>query len=114
MIVIHDCNDATLARLVSGTLAECLGVMPAVVVTGARQTGKTTLARELASGKRTYHSLDDMETGWLIRPVDYANLPPGGDITAGSTWNFQAWFRDPAAGGGCFDTSDAVSITFVP
>lgn len=52
--------------------------------------------------------------GWLIRAVDFESLPPGGEITAGSTWNFQAWFRDRLAGGGYFDTSDALSITFVP
>jgi len=35
--------------------------MPAVVVTGARQTGKSTLAAELAPGKRRYASLDDLD-----------------------------------------------------
>ena len=35
--------------------------MPAVVVTGARQTGKSTLAGELASRKRRYVSLDDLD-----------------------------------------------------
>ncbi len=33
-------------------------------------------------------------------------------ITAGSTWNFQAWFRDPAAGGAFFDLSDGLSVVF--
>ena len=32
-------------------------------------------------------------------------------ITAGSTWNFQAWHRDSAAGTSHF--TDAVSITFL-
>lgn len=35
--------------------------MPAVVVTGARQTGKSTLAERLAAGERRYHSLDDLD-----------------------------------------------------
>jgi hypothetical protein len=35
-------------------------------------------------------------------------------ITAGSTWNFQAWFRDPVAGGAFFDLSDGLSVTFAP
>jgi len=52
--------------------------------------------------------------GWLIRTVDYQNLPSGGQITAGSTWNFQTWYRDPLAGGSYFDASDALSISFVP
>jgi predicted AAA+ superfamily ATPase len=32
--------------------------MPAVVVTGARQTGKSTLAEVLAPGRRRFLSLD--------------------------------------------------------
>ena len=47
--------------------------------------------------------------GVLTAPVDYGALAPAGTILAGDTWNFQAWFR---AGGGTFDLSDAVSITF--
>ena len=52
--------------------------------------------------------------GTLTQVVDYTN-PPGNDgqILAGSTWRFQAWFRDPAAGGAFFDLSDGYSITFV-
>jgi hypothetical protein len=36
--------------------------MPAVVVTGARQTGKSTLAQALTPGNRRYLSLDDLDT----------------------------------------------------
>jgi len=39
---------------------------------------------------------------------------PAGQITAGSTWKFQAWFRDPAAGLSGFNLSDGLSVTFVP
>ncbi|MES2563966.1 MAG: AAA family ATPase, partial [Pseudomonadota bacterium] len=35
--------------------------MPAVVITGARQTGKSTLAEHLVSGDRLYRSLDDLD-----------------------------------------------------
>lgn len=35
--------------------------MPATVVVGARQTGKSTLARELIKGKRNFYTLDDLE-----------------------------------------------------
>ncbi len=41
MIVIHDTQ--TLPRLVGAALSERIRVMPAVVVTGARQAGKSTL-----------------------------------------------------------------------
>ena len=58
--------------------------------------------------------LNSGPSGELVFPVDYGSLPAGGQIVAGATWNFQAWFRDPAAGGAFFDTSDAISILFVP
>ena len=67
-------NDAILPRAVSVRLDSMMRVMPAVVVGGARQTGKTTLARAFASGEgggvrashpaaagRRYLSLDDMD-----------------------------------------------------
>ena len=59
MTIIHGMK--TLPRLVSAGLAQRLRVMPAVVVTGARQTGKSTLAEHLVEGARRYHSLDDFD-----------------------------------------------------
>jgi predicted AAA+ superfamily ATPase len=59
MKFIHDVNP--LPRLVSGALADRLAVMPAVVVTGARQTGKSTLAEQLVAGDRRYRTLDDFD-----------------------------------------------------
>ncbi|MCC7196398.1 MAG: ATP-binding protein [Gemmatimonadaceae bacterium] len=50
-----------LPRLVHAALAARLRVMPAVVVTGARQTGKSTLAERLTPGERRYRSLDDLD-----------------------------------------------------
>ena len=41
--------------------------MPAVVVTGARQAGKSTLVRDLAGGCRRYWNLDDWEVRDLAR-----------------------------------------------
>src|SRR5690348_16236490 len=41
--------------------------MPAVVVTGARQTGKSTLAEHLVPGERRYASLDDLDVLDLAR-----------------------------------------------
>ena len=43
-------------------------------------------------------------------------MPTGaaGQLLAGSTWNFQAWFRDPAAGGAFFNLSDGIEISFTP
>ncbi len=62
--------DATLPRLVGPSLQDRLRVMPAVVVTGARQTGKSTLAQELMPGGRRFLSLDDLDV------VDAARRDP--------------------------------------
>ncbi len=59
MIIIHIMN--ILPRLTEQTLAEQLRVMPVVVVTGARQTGKSTLVAERVSGVRRYATLDDLD-----------------------------------------------------
>ena len=49
----------------------------------------------------------------LSHQVDFTNPPAAsGQITPGSTWHFQAWFRDPAAGGAFFDLSDATTVVF--
>jgi hypothetical protein len=59
MIIIHDMK--TLPRLVGAALSERIRVMPAVVVTGARQTGKSTLVEHLIPGGRRYATLDDLD-----------------------------------------------------
>ena len=70
-------DSAPIPRLVARSLADRLRVMPAVVVTGARQTGKSTLVQALAPGGRRYFSLDDLDV------VDSARRDPevlvGGD-----------------------------------
>jgi hypothetical protein len=42
--------------------------------------------------------------------------PPqaSGTITAGSTWNFQFWYRDPTAGGAYYNLTDGTSALFCP
>lgn len=59
MIIMHAMK--TLPRAVVGALSDRLRVMPAVVITGARQTGKSTLAEQLVRGKRRYATLDDLD-----------------------------------------------------
>jgi hypothetical protein len=49
----------------------------------------------------------------MTMTIDLANPPSAsGTITAGSTWNFQAWYRDPVAGGSNYDLSNGLSVTF--
>ncbi len=51
----------------------------------------------------------------MARTLDLANPPaPAGQITAGSTWYFQAWFRDPGAGLSGFNLSNAIEVPFCP
>lgn len=59
MNIIHAVK--TLPRLVDEALAARLRVMPAVVLTGARQTGKSTVVEKLIPGERRYRSLDDFD-----------------------------------------------------
>jgi len=42
--------------------------------------------------------------------LDLDALPAGGQISPGQTWNFQVYFRDPAAGGAFFNSSDGLSV----
>ena len=60
MIIIHDMNRP-LPRLLTAAVTRAARAMPVVVVTGARQTGKSTLVRELLPGRRPYYSLDDLD-----------------------------------------------------
>ncbi len=59
MIIIHDMK--TLPRVLGAALSERVRVMPAVIVTSARQTGKRTLVEHLVSGERRYATLDDLD-----------------------------------------------------
>lgn len=50
-----------LRRILHNKLEARLAAFPVVVVTGARQTGKTTLVRELGGDARSYLTLDDYD-----------------------------------------------------
>lgn len=54
-------DRATLPRLVASAMGERLRAMPALVVTGPRQAGKSTLVQQLTPGKRRYRTLDDLD-----------------------------------------------------
>lgn len=65
MIIIHDVNDSPeyVPRVLEPLVRKVLASFPAVVVTGARQTGKSTLVRHLAAETgHEYLTLDDLET----------------------------------------------------
>ena len=77
MIIIHGVNNV--ARLASDALGRALRVMPVMVVTGARQTGKTTLARDLIGDQgRRFYTLDalDVFDQAMTKPEDLLRRAP--------------------------------------
>ncbi|MCY3804789.1 MAG: ATP-binding protein [Candidatus Saccharibacteria bacterium] len=50
-----------ISRLAQQVVQNHLKTMPVAVITGARQTGKSTLAKDLISPSRQFYSLDDFE-----------------------------------------------------
>ena len=78
MIILHPMKQYPLPRLVADSLETRLRVMPAVIVTGARQTGKSTLAQELTSERRRFLSLDDLDV------LDAARRDP--EALLGGNW----------------------------
>lgn len=61
---------------------------------------------------RAGHPVLVNQSGAAALPVDLTQLPAGAQITGGSTWNFQFWFREPVGAGS--NLSDAMRITFCP
>lgn len=61
MIIIHGMTNHPVPRFLSDTILRVSETMPVVVVTGARQTGKSTLVADLLPGRRAYHTLDDLD-----------------------------------------------------
>lgn len=53
--------------------------------------------------------------GTAAQPLDITNPPQAsGTITAGSTWYFQFWHRDPHAGGSNTNFTDGLKVPFCP
>jgi endonuclease/exonuclease/phosphatase family metal-dependent hydrolase len=55
--------------------------------------------------------------GDVLRQLDFTQGPASGGagrIQPGSTWRFQFWYRDPAAGGAHFNLSDGLAVQFCP
>ena len=56
-------------------------------------------------------------SGFVDRALDFTQAPLVGTpfaVQAGSTWNFQFAFRDAAAGGANFNSTNAARIVFCP
>jgi hypothetical protein len=85
----------------SGTTQQPLGNGFLCVSGGS--TGIARLPASLAVGGVLRHELD-----FAAPPYAAAKILPG------STWNFQAWYRDPAAGGASVNLSDGMTVQFIP
>lgn len=90
MIIIHTMSVSSLPRFVAKDLAARMRVMPAVVVAGARQTGKSTLAREFGPEGRRYLSLDDLDV------LDLARRDPDALVTLPDAVTLDEVQREPA------------------
>lgn len=58
-----------LPRLLTSTLNQALETVPAVLVTGPRQSGKTTLVRQELGAGSDYVTFDDPLERGLVREV---------------------------------------------
>jgi hypothetical protein len=65
------------------------------------------------SGQIFRYSPQSTQAGSATKLLDL-DAPPAeaGRVDPGSTWQFQFWFRDPAAGGSGWNLTDALEITF--
>ncbi len=61
---------------------------------------------------RAGHPVIVNQSGAAALPVDLTQLPGTAQITGGTTWNFQFWFREPVGAGS--NLSDAMRVTFCP
>ena len=85
MTIIHGVNRSHvpfLPRLLTPVVEETLRQFPVVVLTGARQTGKSTLVQHLPSaGTRRYLTLDDLDLQARARHAPDVLLEEGGRLT---------------------------------
>jgi hypothetical protein len=52
--------------------------------------------------------------GEAIHNLDNSSPTHAANIQAGTRWNFQFWYRDPADGGSNFNLTNALSVPFTP
>jgi len=76
------------SRLLTQRLESALRALPVVILTGARQTGKSTLARHVGGGKRKFYTLDDLQVLNRARssPADFLPKPPLASAQGEDCW----------------------------
>ncbi|MFT5154333.1 MAG: hypothetical protein ACI841_004340, partial [Planctomycetota bacterium] len=59
--------------------------------------------------------LNSGAAGFVSHALDLTSpRQPSGQISAGTNWSFQLYYRDAAAGGAAFNTSDGLTVNFCP
>lgn len=61
---------------------------------------------------RRLHVTNAGSEGVLQTAISWSNPGTASVITPGSTWSFQAWYRDAAGGGAQYDLSDGLRVEF--
>ena len=92
------------------------GTVLRIVVDGRPGNALSANGQYWISADNPFGCLDVVQadaTGTLTTSLDLTARPNEG-IAAGNTPHFQAWYRDPAAGGAAFNLSDALVVTFCP
>lgn len=81
---------------------------------GMNETGGVPLGNGIRCVDAPFYRLPaELAAGGVLEHVvDFTNLPAQGQIQAGTTWVFQAWFRDPQGGGAGYNTSSALRMRF--
>lgn len=108
-------NDLTLQA--AGVPAGQFGMFVTSQVQGAVPVGNGTLCLGGSIGRYTLPAQIQQASaaGEFELALDLTATPQGlgvVGIVSGETWNFQAWFRDTAAGGAASNFTDAVQIDF--
>lgn len=103
LLVADDVVPASVGIFFYGPVAAQAPFGQGFLCVGGGATGLARLPAEVSDA-----------AGRLSHLVDFGAPPSAAtQITAGSTWHFQAWFRDPPLAPG-FQTSDALSLSFLP
>ena len=105
MIIIHAVNEdhpqaeipprigptgQPLPRLLAPLVEKALATFPVVAITGARQAGKSTLAREIGRvTERVYRTLDDLEV------LERSRLEPDGLVRSAARLTLDEVQRSP-------------------
>ncbi len=103
-------NNFLLSSL--GSPPQVFGLFFYAQLQGQQPAGDGTLCLSAPFFRLPASKTDAMGRATLL--LDLTDLPGAGQILAGSTWNFQWWYRDVAAGGAGFNLSDGVQVFFCP